>query len=215
MGSVRILLADDHTLVCEALKKLLEPEYEVVAMVGNGRDLLDLAARLKPDVVLLDIGMPTLNGIDAARLLRRQRRDVKIVCVTMNRDVDIALEALRAGAAAYVLKNCAGSELKKAIQDVLKGERYVTAEIRQRMSEIVVQDPGSVRRDKVLSQRQREVLQLLAEGYSMKQVAAALHVKARTVAFHKYRIMGELNIKTNAELVQYAMRRGMLVADGR
>jgi len=210
MGRARILLADDHTLFCAAIRKLLEPHFEVVGAVSDGLAMLREARLLKPDVVLLDIGMPLLNGLDAGRELKQTLPQTKLVYLTMNVDSDLAAEALRIGASAYLLKTAAESELLRAIQDALQGKSHVTADIRRGMMETFIRDPKAAQRRRRLTLRQREVLQLLAEGRSMKEAASILHITARTVAFHKYNIMDELGVTTNAALVQYAIKQGML-----
>ncbi len=210
MRRVRILLADDHTLVCSAFEKLLEPQYEIAGCVGDGRALLKAAAELRPDVVLLDITMPLLNGLDAGRELKKMMPGVKLIYLTMNTNSEFAGEALRAGASAYVLKNSKSSELLRAIDDALRGISFVSPEIRRAMEETFIRDPRAVARPKHLTDRQVEVLQMLAEGRTMQQVADVLQITHRTVRFHKSRIMEELEITTNSELVQYAMTRGMI-----
>jgi DNA-binding NarL/FixJ family response regulator len=210
MRRIRILLADDHTLVCSAFEKLLEPQYEVAGCVGDGRALLKAAAELRPDVVLLDITMPLLNGLDAGRELKKMMPAVKLIYLTMNANSEFAGEALRAGASAYVLKNAKSSELLRAIDDALRGISFVSPQIRLAMEETFIRDPRAVARRKHLTDRQVEVLQMLAEGHTMQQIADILQITHRTVRFHKCRIMEELEITTNAELVQYAMKHGMI-----
>jgi DNA-binding NarL/FixJ family response regulator len=211
MGKARILLADDHTLIVEAFKTLLEPQFEIVGMVSDGRKLLQVAPSLKPDVVLIDIGMPMLNGIDAGRQLKKILPSVKLIILTVNEDYELAVEALRDWASGYLLKNSAGSELVKAIGDVLKGKQYVTPRIAKRQLEEFIRDPRPTRA-KSLTARQREVLQLLGEGRSMKEAAAELQVATRTVAFHKYRIMEEYGLRTNSDLVRFAIKQHVLSA---
>lgn len=205
MRKPRVLLADDHTLVVEAFTKLLEPEFEVVGTAANGRALLASAPQLNPDVVVIDLGMPLLNGMDAGQELKRSLPQTKLIVLTMSEDYDLAAEALRHWASGYLLKKSAGSELLKAIREVLKGKTYVTPKVAQRLLEEFVRNP-KLERTKVLTPRQREVLQLLAEGRTMKEVAAILNVATRTVAFHKYRIMEEYGLKTNSDLVRFAIR---------
>jgi DNA-binding NarL/FixJ family response regulator len=212
MRRIRILLADDHVMICAGFQKLLEPQYEVVGSVGDGRALLKAAAELKPDVVLLDIGMPLLNGLDAARELKKLMPHVKLVFLTMNADSDIAAEAFRAGGSAYLLKNSQGSELLQAVHDVVRGLSYVTPQTRRAMEERFIRDPKAANRPKELTGRQREVLQMLAEGRSMKEIAFILQITHRTVRFHKARIMEELAITSNSELVQYAIKHGIINA---
>lgn len=210
MKRIRILLADDHTLFCSLLSDLLEPEYEVVGSVSDGQELLKAALSLRPDVVIADIGMPSLNGLDAGRRLKQADPHVKLIYLTMNNNVEYAREALLAGASAFVLKNALSSELLKAIRDALRGVSYVAPEIRQAMADTFVRDPKAVNRPQHLTDRQREVLQMLAEGRSLGEIASRLQISYRTVRFHKLRIMEELGISKNAELVKYAMNHGMI-----
>jgi DNA-binding NarL/FixJ family response regulator len=206
----RILLADDHTMICAGFQKILEPHYDVVGTVGDGRALLEAAAIHNPDVVLLDIAMPLLNGLDAARELKKTMPQVKLIFLTMNTDSDIAGEAFRVGASAYLLKNSDASELLQAVADALKGNSYATPQITRAMDETFERDPKAASRLKHLTGRQREVLQMLAEGRSMAEIASRLAISYRTVRFHKASIMDELEITNNAELVQYAIRRGII-----
>jgi DNA-binding NarL/FixJ family response regulator len=212
MARVKILLADDHTLFCNLLRELLEPEYEVVGSVSDGRELLTAAEKLRPDVVLVDIGMPSLNGLDAGRRLKEANPKVKLIYLTMNNNVEYAREALQAGASAFVLKNSQSSRLLQVIRGALRGVPYVAPEIREAMSEIFIRDPKAVDRPQHLTDRQREVLQLLAEGRSLREIATSLHISYRTVRFHKVRIMEELGLSKNAELVKYAIIHGLISA---
>jgi DNA-binding NarL/FixJ family response regulator len=205
MGRPRILLADDHTLVVEGFRKLLETEFEIVGVAPDGRALLAAALQQKPDVIVLDIGMPLLSGIDAGRELKRLVPRTRLIVLTMNEDPDIAREALRHWASAYLVKKSAGTELIRAIREVLKGKSYVTPRLAQRLMDEFVRDPR-LGRTKELTPRQREVLHLLAEGRTMKETADLLHLTPRTVAFHKYRIMDEFGLKTNSDLVRFAIR---------
>lgn len=207
----RIMLADDHTILVEAFRKLLEPHFEIVATVSDGFALLDAAAQLKPDVIVVDISMPLLNGLEAAQRLKKRLPAVKIVFLTMNEDPDLAVEAMRAGAAGYLLKNSAATELIRAIQLSLKGKTYVTPRIARGMEKAFIDDPRPKNRASSLTPRQREVVQLLAEGKSMKEVASVLNLTPRTVAFHKYRVMRELRLGTTAELIQFAIKTRILV----
>lgn len=211
MGKPRVLLADDHTLVVEALKKLLENEFEIVGMVHDGRTLLQVAPNLKPDVVLVDISMPMLNGLDAGRQLKKLLPNTKLIVLTVNEDFEVASEALHAWASGYLLKNSPASELIRAISDVLKGRRYVALPIAKRQMEEFIRDPRPVRA-RNLTSRQREVLQLLGEGRSMKEAAAVLQVATRTIAFHKYRIMEEYGLRSNSDLVRFAIKEHVLAA---
>jgi DNA-binding NarL/FixJ family response regulator len=212
MPRARVLVADDHTLFCSLLKDLLEPEYEVVGIVSNGRDLLKAAASLRPDVALVDISMPALNGLDAGRRLKQENPRIKLIYLTMNNNVEYAREAMEAGASAFVLKNSQSAEFLRAVRDALKGVSFIAPEIRRAMSETFVRDPKAVNRPQHLTDRQREVLQMLAEGRSLREIASALQISYRTVRFHKVRIMEELGISKNAELVKYAMTHGIISA---
>jgi DNA-binding NarL/FixJ family response regulator len=194
MTRTRILLADDHTLLLDAFKSLLEPEFEVVGTVTDGRAALTLAQKLKPDVVILDIAMPMLNGLEAARQFRAIMPHLKVVFVTMNPDPDMAQEALKVGASGYLLKTSAASELIKAIREVMRGLKYVTPTIQRGLDEAFIDDPRGEKSPHVISSRQREVLQLLAEGRPMKQVADILNLTPRTVAYHKYKVMADLHL---------------------
>jgi DNA-binding NarL/FixJ family response regulator len=206
MTRPRILMADDHQMLLDAFKVMLEPDFDVVGSVTDGRALLEEFARLHPDVVLIDVAMPLLNGLDAGRQLKAQRRSVKLIFLTMNPDPDLAGEALRLGASGYVLKSSAAQELKQAIQEALRGRSYITPLItRDVVGSLIQRTPRSE-----LTGRQREVLQLLAEGKSMKEVGAILDLTPRTVAFHKYRMMEQLRLKTTAELVKFAVREGVV-----
>ena len=212
MDRPRILIADDHTLVAEAFRELLEPEYHVVKLVTDGRSLLAAAKELMPDVVLLDLNMPLLNGLDAGQEMKKLLPKVKIIVLTMNEDPEVASRALRQWASGYLLKKSAGVELRKAILEVLHGHSYVTPSIAQKLMDEFIRDPRPDRA-KELTQRQRQVLQLLAEGHSMKEAAAILDIAVRTVAFHKYRIMEDFGLKTNADLVRFAIREHLISED--
>jgi DNA-binding NarL/FixJ family response regulator len=209
----QIMIADDHAFVADACRKLLEPEYDVVATVGDGRALVRIAANLKPQVIIIDIGMPLLNGLDAGCQVKQILPSVKLVFLTMNTDPALAAEAIRRGASGYLLKTCAASELILAIRVVLKGMSYLSPAIaKERIDFLLRQDEEFIDEGQRLTERQREVLQLLTEGKSMKQVAYALNVSKETVAFHKYRIREILNAKNDAELVQYAIRSHIIAA---
>lgn len=212
MKRIRILLADDHNMVCAGFQKLLEPEFEVVGAVGDGRALLKAAADLKPDLVLVDIGMPLLNGIDAGRELKKAMPGLKLIFLTMNPDPDVAGEAFRIGASGYLLKNSQGEELLQAVRNAVRGSSYVTPQIAHALEQSFIRDPSSLGRPKQLSDRQREVLQLFAEGRSLKEIAYILGISIHTVRFHKYRIMEELGLTNNSELVQYAIKHSIIPA---
>jgi DNA-binding NarL/FixJ family response regulator len=205
MKGTRVLLADDHTLLLGAFEKLLSDECDVVGQVSDGRALVAAAEQLKPDVIVLDISMPLLNGVEAARQIKQKLKTVKLVFLTMNEDADLAAEAFRAGESAYLLKRSAASELPLAIREVMQGRSYVTPLVTEGLVESLLQ-PEPRKPAHELTPRQREVLQLLAEGRSMKEVASVLNLTPRTVAFHKYRMMDELKVKSTAELVQYAVK---------
>ncbi len=205
MAATRVLLADDHTLLLGAFEKLLSSECDVVGTVSDGRELVAAAQRLKPDVIVLDIGMPLLNGLEAGRQIKQLMPGIKLVFLTMNEDSDLAAEAFRAGASAYLLKRSATSELLTAIREVTNGRSYVTPLVTAGLVGSFMQPQD--KKPLQLTPRQREVLQLLAEGHSMKQVADVLNVTPRTVQFHKYSMMRQLGIKSSAELIQYAVRQ--------
>jgi DNA-binding NarL/FixJ family response regulator len=211
MNKIRVLLADDHKIVLEGLRSLLEPEFEIVGAVEDGRALLKAAKRLSPDVIVADISMPLLNGIEAVRQIKEENEKVKVVFLTMHPDVTYATRAFEAGASGYVLKHSAPSELVTAVREALKGRTYVTPIIAGELLQTYKEgthmlDEGRVK----LTPRQREVLQLLAEGRSAKEVGNILCISPRTVEFHKYKIMEELNLKTSAGLLQYAIKQGIV-----
>jgi DNA-binding NarL/FixJ family response regulator len=210
MNRPKILLADDHVLMAEALQHLLQADFDVVGRVSDGRALLKAAAELKPDLVVVDIAMPLLNGLDAGERLKVLHPDIKVIYLTQNREPRSAAEAFRRGASAYLVKDSAASELTTAIREALRGRSYVSPLVARGMVDRAtdsIADPVSLRE---LSPREREVLQLLAEGKSMKEVAAVLDISSKTVEFHKYRIMELLGVKTTAELVQDAIKIGLI-----
>jgi DNA-binding NarL/FixJ family response regulator len=210
MKGPRVLLADDHQMLLDALKSILEPRCEVVGTVTDGRSLLEVADNLRPDVIVVDIAMPQLNGLDAGRKLKQKMPGVKLIVMTMNEDPYLIGEAFRAGASAFLLKQAAGFELLDAITKVLKGEKYVTPRAATGLTKISLRDPKSRERAPGPSGREREVIQLLAEGHTMKEAANLLKITTRTVAAHKYHAMELLQIKTNAELVQYAIKHRII-----
>ena len=207
----RVLLADDHRMVAEGLRTLLEPEFELVGIVEDGRALLEATMRLRPDVIVADISMPHLNGIDALLQLKRYDHDVRVVMLTMHKDVAYARRALKAGALGYVLKHSAPAELVTAVNAALEGRTYITPAIAGE----VLQELRAGRRQIIdeaaeLTSRQREILQLLAEGCSAKAIATRLDISPRTVEFHKYHMMEALKVQSNAELVHFAIKHGIV-----
>lgn len=211
MPRPRVLLADDHRLVVEACVTLLEPECEVVGIVTDGRAVIPQAIELRPDAIVLDVAMPLLNGLDAGRQLKQTMPDVKLIYMTMNEDPDVAREALGLGASGFLLKTSAARELPVAIRAAMGGNTYVTSRASQRMVESSIQ-VGDRSTSGELTSRQREVLQLLAEGFTMKEAAGVLHITARTIAFHKYRVMQQFRLKSNAELIQFAIDQRLTLA---
>jgi DNA-binding NarL/FixJ family response regulator len=211
MTKPRVLLADDHTLVLEGFRRIVEQRCEVVGSVEDGRSLLEAASRLQPDLILLDISMPLLNGIDAARQLHKQLPDVKLVFVTMHADPAYVSEAFKAGASAYLLKRSAARELDQAIDAVMKGQYYVTSLLTRDLVTSLTQNSGNLfAQRQELTPRQREVLQLVAEGRTIKETAALLNISPKTVEFHKAQIMSQLNLHTTAELTKYALAHGLI-----
>ena len=202
---ITVVLADDHAIVAEGLGALLRDKFSLLRTVHDGRALVAAAAELNPDVVVTDIGMPLLSGMNAGRELKKLMPRTRLIVLTMNEDPDVAREALRQWASAYLLKKSAGSELIKAVHEVLKGKSYVTPRIAQKLMDEFVRDPRA-EHSKQLTPRQKEVLHLLAEGRTMRETAEVLHLTPRTVAFHKYRIMEEFGLKSNSDLVRFAIR---------
>jgi DNA-binding NarL/FixJ family response regulator len=206
----RILIADDHVMVVEGLRALLEKNYDVVGVVADGRALVAEAPKIRPDIVIVDVSMPSLNGLDAAARLKTMLPDAKFVFLTMQADPNLAAAALRLGAVGYVLKHSAASELMTAITDVLGGKSYVTPKLRP--ENWAVRDARAQHYSKELTPRQRDVLQLLAEGRPMKEIAGILDVSEKTIMFHKYHIMEEFNLKNNAEIVLFALKQRLIPA---
>jgi DNA-binding NarL/FixJ family response regulator len=210
MTRPRVLLADDHRLLREAFTRLLEPECDVVGAVADGRAVLATAPDLHPDIVVLDVAMPLLNGLDTARQLKRTMPKVKVIFLTMSEDPDVAAEAFRAGASGFLLKNSAASELLQAIREVSLGRSYVTPLATQGLVETFLNHADPSSKPAELSPRQREVLQLLAEGHTMKEIARVLKITPRTVAFHKYSMMEQLGVTSGAELIQLAVKQHLV-----
>ena len=209
MNQPRLLLADDHRIVVEGLRSILGVEYELVGIVEDGRELVEAARRLRPDVIVADIGMPQLNGLEAIAQLRNEGCQAKVVFLTMHKDATYAAKALEIGASGYVLKHSASTELLMAIRAALSDETYLTSEIAEKLCAAAGARTASLAAPS-LTPRQREVLQLFAEGRSAKEVAAVLHISARTAENHKARIMDLLSLSTTADLVQYALRHGII-----
>jgi DNA-binding NarL/FixJ family response regulator len=205
----RLLIADDHQLLADACKSMLEPEFQVVGVVTDGRSLVSAATKLKPDIIILDIGMPHLNGLDAGEQIKRKLPAVKLVYLTMSLAPELAAEAFRRGASGYVLKQSAAEELVSAVRTVVEGNSHLSPLLARETITLLLSQRESGVETKQITERQSEILQLLAEGMSMKEVASVLDVKPATVAFHKYRMMETLDIKTNAELLEYAIKRQM------
>ncbi|MEC4889366.1 MAG: response regulator transcription factor [Nitrospira sp.] len=207
----RVLLADDHTLVLDGYRKILEGSCDIVGAAEDGRTLLKMAQQLRPDIVTLDISMPHLNGIDAARKLHKELPDTKIIFVTMHADQAYVAEAFKAGATGYLLKRSAASELLQAIQSVMNGHNYVTPLIAKSLVQSMVTGrTPAVKTGHKLTPRQREVLQLVAEGNTVKEIATALDISPKTVEFHKTQLMEQLDIHTTAELTRYALAHGLI-----
>ena len=211
MTKPRVLLADDHRILAEGVRGLLDPEFDLVGIVSDGRALVEAAIKLRPDVVVADISMPSLNGIDAVAQIRKAKIPCRVVFLTMQRDVSYARRAMEAGASGYVLKHSAVDELVKAIREALRGQTYVSpliaGELLRSYREEIAQPTDAVWR---LTSRQREVLQLSAEGRSAKEIASVLHISTRTAEFHRARMMKVLGVRTTAELVQYAIQNGII-----
>jgi DNA-binding NarL/FixJ family response regulator len=209
----RILIAEDHNLVAELCKRLLEVEFDVVGIVCDGHALVRVACELRPDVIVVDVAMPVLNGLDAGQQVKEMLPAVKLVYLTMNADVEVAAEAFRRGASGYLLKTCAASDMVLAVREVLRGKSYMSAALpRDTVDFMRKQDKKMIYEGDRLTPRQREVLQLLAEGKVMKEVSSILNMSTRTVAYHKYRMMEVLGAKSGAELVKYAVRNHMVAA---
>jgi DNA-binding NarL/FixJ family response regulator len=211
MNRPRILLADDHRMIAEALRSLLEPEFDLVAVVEDGRQLVETAQRLRPDVIVADITMPHLNGIDALAQLKREDPSVRVVFLTMHKDAAYARRALDAGASGYVLKHSAQAELFVAVRAALRGETYITPMLAGEVFHDMKASPAHPMNPVgALTPRQREILQLYAEGFSTKEIAARLDISPRTVEFHKYQLMDSLKLQSSAELIHFAIKNGIV-----
>jgi len=210
MAKIKILVADDHPIIVVGLRRLLEPTFEVVAMVENGRELIVAAKKLKPDVIVVDISMPLLNGIDAVSQIRSEGLKAKIIFLTMHTEANYARRALAEGASGYVLKHSASNELLFAIQQALVGRTFVTSTVAARIEHTRPAEKASLNALEELTARQREVLQLLAEGHSAKQISSILNLSRRTAEYHKYTLMKILGIRKSAELIQFAVEHGLV-----
>jgi DNA-binding NarL/FixJ family response regulator len=206
MPSIKVLLADDHQILAEGLASLLKDAFELVGTVRDGRALLEAAARLKPDVIVTDISMPLLNGLDAIRQFRHSGIEAKVIVLTMHADAHLAAEAFSAGASGFLLKQSAGDELIAAIREIVQGRAYLTPLIAKDMITVLMEAKRDPEGESQLTGRQREVLQLIAEGRTMKEIAGILNISARTAETHKYEMMQSLGVRTSAELIQYAIR---------
>lgn len=211
MKRIKVLIADDHRIVADGLRNILESEYDLVGIAEDGRTLVDLAIKLEPDVIVADISMPSLNGIDAMEILQKLNTRAKFIFLTMHKDVTYAAKAIQQGAVGYVLKHSASEELLRALELVLGGGKFISPEIADGLQN-ADQQISELEEHKMLTTRQREVLQLFAEGKSAKEVAAALGISARTAENHKARIMTQLRLRSTSELVQYAIRHGLIAS---
>jgi DNA-binding NarL/FixJ family response regulator len=213
MPRLRIILGDDHRLFSEGLARLLDPQFEIVGIFENGRDLIAAAERLRPDVILVDITMPSLNGIEAVRRIQEKENPPRIVFLTMHEDATYVTAAFQAGASGYVLKRSAPAEVITAVREAMRGRTYISPLIDRDLVKTLmkrIENPKKLKLE--LTSRQREILQLLAEGKSAKEISGILNVSTRTVEFHKYRIMAATGVRTIAELTRYAIAHGIVQA---
>lgn len=205
MNRIRLLLADDHVMFAQGLRSFLGDEFELLSTVGNGRELIEWACELNPDVILVDISMPVINGFDAVREIRKRGSEAKVIFLTMHNDATFLAEAFRCGASGYILKQAAGEELVNAIRVVAQGHNYVSPLITNLPSESQTKQG-----QKTITPRQREVLELLSQGLTMKEIAAQLKISTRTAESHKYETMQTLGVETTAELIRYCLRLGLI-----
>lgn len=211
MNRIKVLIADDHRIVADGLTTLLETQYDLVGIADNGRTMVEQAMQSQPDVIVADISMPSLNGLDAMELLQRQNCKAKFIFLTMHKDITYAAKAIRQGAVGYVLKHSASEELLRAIESVVSGGKFISPEIADGLSNAEDQ-LSELEEHKTLTTRQREVLQLFAEGKSAKEVASTLGISARTAENHKARITTQLRLQSTSELVKYAIRHGLIAS---
>jgi DNA-binding NarL/FixJ family response regulator len=216
MTKPRILLADDHALIREGMHSILEADYDIVGEARDGRELVRAAVELRPDVIVADIAMPNLNGLEAMRQLQKEKLSAKVIFLTMHAGVDFAVQAFRLGASGYVLKVDASGELTRAIKEALAGRLYITPSIAKDVMMVLMEDRKAPAGDDeepwtALTSREREVLQLVAEGHKMAEIGEILHISPRTVERHKYNLMDKLKLRTTAELTQYAIKRGIIL----
>jgi len=213
MNRPRVLMADDHRMVAEGLKRLLDPEFELVGVVEDGLALIEAAKKLHPDIIIADITMPGLNGLEALVQIKKECPRIKVVTLTMHREVAYARRALDAGASAFVLKHSAPEELLTAIRAALAGKTYISPAVAGELLQDIKQDPEATNDPlTALTPRQREVLQLVAEGRSAKEIASVLSISARTAEFHKYKLMETLGLQNNSELTRFAIKHGIVSA---
>jgi DNA-binding NarL/FixJ family response regulator len=206
MDRIRLLLADDHVMFAQGLESLLRDEFDLLGTAGNGQELVDAAIRLAPDVILVDISMPVLNGFDAVRQIKQSGSTAKIIFLTMHDDATLLAEAFRCGASGYILKQAAGEELVNAIRNVAEGNSYVSPLVTKRPTELVM----DVTPKTSITPRQREVLELISRGLTMKEIAVELNISSRTAESHKYEMMQALGVETTAELIRYSLRLGLI-----
>src|SRR5271170_824926 len=204
----RLLLADDHAIFSDALRVYLEKDFDIVGVVSDGRTLVDETIRIRPDVIIADVGMPLLNGLDAARRIKELAPKIKFVFLTMQDDANLAAAALELGPVAFVLKHSAGLELREAIKEVMRGHSYLTPKLKA--ADWVEANARARQFSKDMTPRQRDIVQLFAEGRQMKEIAGFLHLSEKTVEFHKHHIMVAFNLKNNADLVLFALSHGLI-----
>lgn len=206
MNRIRLILADDHTMFAQGLESLLDEEFELLGTVGNGHDLVEAVHRLNPDVIIVDISMPGLNGFDAVRRIKENGNQSKVIFLTMHDDDTLVEEAFRCGGSGYVLKQAAGEELVEAIKQVAQGNRYVTPLVKSKRADRI---PRGAQKS-MITPRQREVLKLISQGLTMKEIAAELEISTRTAESHKYEMMEALGVSTTADLIKYALKVGLI-----